>query len=1080
MKRTFTRIILTLFFLANLCSGFAQSEKNTIRVLAIGNSFSQDAVENYLYELADAEDVNLIIGNAHIGGCTLRQHRDYAVGGNANYYFQKIVEGKKENLKSNQTLESCLSDEPWDYISFQQASQNSGLYDTYFPYLDELLTYVKGKVTNPNVKYALHQTWAYAEDSSHSGFVNYNNSQITMYNAIIDATHRVKEAVPDISLIIPAGTAIQNGRTSAIGDNFCRDGYHLDIQIGRYTVACTWFEKITGINVVGNTSKPASLGDFQVSVAQHAAHFAVLEPEEVTQMVDFMFDPGNTTPLEHPINISFGNAATTSNWNSLTNVNNAAVYGLKDSAGNDTKIIFKVNDAFSGINGNGPETTNTIMSLPTDVSKSSFFGNEVVFSGKTEPTGGFEISNLNKNYTYDFVMFSSRTGATNNRETYFTVKGKNEGTATVNASGNTDKTAEVIGIRPDADGNINITVGAGANNNDGNKFFYINAMQIAAKEFIPSEKDTIRILAVGNSFSQDAVENYLYELAAAEDVHFIIGSAIIGGCSLESHNKYAETNAANYAYCKIVNGNKTNKTGQTLKSCLSDESWDYISFQQVSQNSGLYNTYFPYLPNLLNYAKGEVSNPEVKYILHQTWAYAQENTHNGFANYNNSQQIMYDSIIATTSRVKENVEEIAFVIPSGTAIQNGRTSAVGDNFCRDGYHLDVQIGRYTAACTWFEKITGINVVGNKAKPSGLTDFLVSVAQNAAHFAVLEPEKVTPMDDFLVNPEKTFVADGIKYRLTEGVNTVEVAHPGNESNPSTYAGDIVIPSQVTDATGTVYTVTGIGYRAFRRCASTLTSITLPATLTSIGEAAFIALPVASIDLPNTITSIEKNAFSEAKFTEIALPSNLTVIGETAFNDCLEITNLVIPEGVTEIPKSAFKQCKKLVSVTLPSRINSIGQDAFANCLELTQIICKAENPPVIYNNTKNSVFWSIPADCKVYVPENSVETYRAAEGWKDFGTNGSNIIGESMSAVPDINETTLIVTPNPVLEKLHIKSPEIIDCIELYDTSGKRIMQMSGINKNEAQMNFSHLKNGFYLLRARTSNNVILMDKIIKL
>ncbi|MDR0749918.1 MAG: DUF4886 domain-containing protein [Tannerellaceae bacterium] len=85
------------------------------------------------------------------------------------------------------------------------------------------------------------------------------------YAAIIDATHRVKENVPDISFIIPSGTAIQNGRTSAIRDNFCRDGYHLDYLIGGYTVACTWFEKITGINVAGNK----------------AAHFAVLKPEEI-------------------------------------------------------------------------------------------------------------------------------------------------------------------------------------------------------------------------------------------------------------------------------------------------------------------------------------------------------------------------------------------------------------------------------------------------------------------------------------------------------------------------------------------------------------------------------------------------------------------------------------------------------------------------------------------------------------------------------------------------------------------------------------------------------------------------------
>jgi hypothetical protein len=124
-----------------------------------------------------------------------------------------------------------------------------------------------------------------------------------MYAAIIDATHRVKEDVPDISFIIPSGTAIQNGRTSAIGDNFCRDGFHLDYQIGRYTVACTWFEKITGINVVGNKTVPNGLSDFQVEVAQNVAHFAVLKTEEVTPMDEFIYDEENNTELTNPVKI---------------------------------------------------------------------------------------------------------------------------------------------------------------------------------------------------------------------------------------------------------------------------------------------------------------------------------------------------------------------------------------------------------------------------------------------------------------------------------------------------------------------------------------------------------------------------------------------------------------------------------------------------------------------------------------------------------------------------------------------------------------------------------------------------------
>lgn len=479
MKQTLIRSILFVFILTNLSSVFAQTEKDTIRILAIGNSFSQDAVEVYLYGLGDAGGVSFIIGNAHIGGAALSTHSTNATTNAANYAYTKIVKGKKTTTSAN-TLQSCLVDEPWDYICFQQVSNNSGLYRTYFPYLPNLINYVKGKATNPNVKYALHQTWAYAQNSTHSGFVNYKNNQQIMYDSIVSTVNKVKEAVEDISFIIPAGTAIQNGRTSSVGDNFCRDGYHLDLNIGRYTASCAWFEKITGKSVIGNTSKPVGLGSFQVDVAQHAAHYAVLEPNKVTSMDDFVLESGNTTRLDYPININFGDASSSAEWNNVTGVSNITLYGLKDSEQNDTKITFDVNDAFSGINRNGAETTNTVLSMPSDVSKSSFFGNEVLFSGKTEPTGGFEISNLNMKYTYDFIMFSSRT-ATNNKETYFTIRGDNEATATLNASGNTDKIAQINDIQPDSGGKISITIGAGNNNNDSYKFFYINAMQIIPK-----------------------------------------------------------------------------------------------------------------------------------------------------------------------------------------------------------------------------------------------------------------------------------------------------------------------------------------------------------------------------------------------------------------------------------------------------------------------------------------------------------------------------------------------------------------------------------------------------------------------
>src|SRR5699024_7734490 len=93
-------------------------------------------------------------------------------------------------------------------------------------------------------------------------------------------------------LIIPSGTAIQNGRTSIIGDNFNRDGHHLNI-LGRYTASCTWFEALFGESVIGNTFKPDELTDYEAEIAQHAAHLAIENPDQVTPMKKYQHK--NTT-----------------------------------------------------------------------------------------------------------------------------------------------------------------------------------------------------------------------------------------------------------------------------------------------------------------------------------------------------------------------------------------------------------------------------------------------------------------------------------------------------------------------------------------------------------------------------------------------------------------------------------------------------------------------------------------------------------------------------------------------------------------------------------------------------------------
>ena len=276
------KIVVICMCILLLLAGGVYAQQKTVRILAIGNSFSQDAVEQYLHELAEAEGISTIIGNMFIGGCSLERHVKNARDNAPAYAYRKIGTDGKKREKGKMSLEAVLADEDWDYVSLQQASPFSGMYETYEASLPELIEYVKARLPK-KTKLMLHQTWAYASTSRHSGFKNYNCNQLTMYQAIADAVKKAAKA-NKIKIVIPSGTAIQNARTSFIGDHLNRDGYHLDVKIGRYTAACTWFERIFKHNVVGNPYAPEGLDEVRKAVAQKAAHAAVKHPYKVTEL----------------------------------------------------------------------------------------------------------------------------------------------------------------------------------------------------------------------------------------------------------------------------------------------------------------------------------------------------------------------------------------------------------------------------------------------------------------------------------------------------------------------------------------------------------------------------------------------------------------------------------------------------------------------------------------------------------------------------------------------------------------------------------------------------------------------------
>ena len=195
-------------------------------------------------------------------------------------------------------------------------------------------------------------------------------------------------------------------------------------------------------------------------------------------------------------------------------------------------------------------------------------------------------------------------------------------------------------------------------------------------------------------------------------------------------------------------------------------------------------------------------------------------------------------------------------------------------------------------------------------------------------------------------------------------------------------EIIVPESFV-YWGMTYNITQIGEAAFS-CCSGLTSIEIPNSVGYIRERAFYGCTgLTSITIPDGVTSIEYETFSGCSgLTSIEMPNTVTSIGTDAFSGCSGLTSIEMPNTVTSIGYWAFNRCSGLTSITIPNSVTSIGDYAFYNCRSLTSI----KNHAAIPQTISSSVFDGVDkSSCKLYVPEESIDLYKAADVWKDFGS-----------------------------------------------------------------------------------------------
>lgn len=254
---------------------------------------------------------------------------------------------------------------------------------------------------------------------------------------------------------------------------------------------------------------------------------------------------------------------------------------------------------------------------------------------------------------------------------------------------------------------------------------------------------SIKILAIGNSFSVDAVE-YLWDMLNAAGIEeIVIGNLYIGGCSLNTHWSNMSSNSNAYTFYYNNSGKWETQTKKSVLYALQLDKWDYITVQQASPESGKPDS-LGNLQNVLNYVKNNKTNEEAEIYWHMTWAYQTTSHHSNFPDYGNNQMTMYNAI---TSTVKDHVvgyDLIDGIIPSGTAVQNLRTSYLDDSLSLDTYHMSLGTGRYAVALTWFSFFTGIDARYIDWVPADYPKIAEDKAaiSNAVNMAIKTPFEIT--------------------------------------------------------------------------------------------------------------------------------------------------------------------------------------------------------------------------------------------------------------------------------------------------------------------------------------------------